>query len=205
MSKIVLIGFGGHAHSVIDSVIQKNEYEIVGYVDVNKHEDYLGIKYLGNDDNLQDIFNSGVENAVVCIGYMGNSNLRNEVYNKLKTIGYSLPSIIDETAVLASNVSIGEGTFVGKGAIINADSNIGKMCIINSKALIEHDCIIGDFSHIAVDSCLCGEVKIGNSVFLGANSTIVQGVSIGNDAFVGAGVIVTNNINSNEHISIKCN
>ena len=194
MEKIILIGFGGHAHSVIDTIIQNNDYEIVGYVDNEEHDNYLNLKYLGTDDYLNKIFESGMKNAVVCIGFMGMNDNRNIVYNKLKKIGYSLPVIIDKSAIIANNVNIDEGTFVGKGAIINANSQIGKMCIINSKALIEHDSCIGDFSHISVSACLCGEVNVGTESFIGANSTIVQCLSIGNNVFVGAGMLVTNNI-----------
>ena len=194
MEKILLIGFGGHAHSVIDSIIQKNEYDIVGYVDKEEHGDYLNIKYLGNDNNLKVIHDSGVKKAAVCIGFLGNSNIRNFIYDELKKIGFELPAIIDKTAIIANNVEIGEGTFVGKGAVINANSMIGKMCIINSKSLVEHDCEIDDFAHIAVSACLCGEVAIGKNSFVGANSTIVQNLKIGNNVFIGAGMLVVNNI-----------
>ncbi|MGJ0312293.1 hypothetical protein [Aliarcobacter cryaerophilus] len=34
--KIVLIGGGGHCHSVIDVIEQTNKYEIIGIVDIKK-------------------------------------------------------------------------------------------------------------------------------------------------------------------------
>jgi FlaA1/EpsC-like NDP-sugar epimerase len=34
--KIILIGGGGHAHSVIDVIEQENKYEIVGIIDVEE-------------------------------------------------------------------------------------------------------------------------------------------------------------------------
>lgn len=205
MEKIILIGFGGHAHSVIDAIIQKNEYVIVGYVDNEEHDDYLSIKYLGNDKELKSIFDNGIKNAVICIGYMGKSNNRELLYKKLKNIGFKLPVIIDKSAIVANNVEVGEGTFIGKGTVINANSKIGKMCIINSKSLIEHDCEIGDFIHIAVSACLCGGVKVGNSTFIGANSTIIQYLEIGDDVFIGAGVLAINNIKSNSKITLGKN
>ena len=193
MEKIILIGFGGHAHSVIDSIIQKNEYEIAGYVDNEEHADYLNIKYLGTDNDLKKIFDDGIKNAVICIGYMGKNNNRENIYNTLKNIGFNLPVIVDKSAVIAKNVRLDEGTFVGKDTVINANAKIGKMCIINSKSLVEHDCEIGDFTHIAVSACLCGGVKVGKDSFIGANSTIIQYLELGNKVFIGAGVLVTNN------------
>ena len=199
--KIVIIGMGGHAHSVIDSILSNGEYEIAGYVDKADHGSYLGISYLGDDDKLLEIHSNGITNAVVTIGFMGKSNVRNTIYNELKKIGYKLPVVIDKTAIIADNVSIDEGTFVGKGAVINANSRVGKMCIINSKALVEHDSLIGDFSHIAVSACLCGEVKVGSETFIGANSTIVQCLNVGNGIFIGAGMLVTSNINDGKRFT----
>ena len=79
MEKILLIGFGGHAHSVIDSIIQKEEYEIVGYVDNYEHDNYFDVKYLGSDNDLKKIFENGIKNAIVCIGNMGQCGNREDV------------------------------------------------------------------------------------------------------------------------------
>ena len=205
MEKIILIGFGGHAHSVIDSIIQKNEYEIAGYVDNEKHADYLNLKYLGTDNDLKNIFDSGIKNAVICIGYMGKSDNRENIYYNIKSIGFNLPVIVDNSAIIAKNVKIDEGTFVGKGTVINANAKIGKMCIINTKSLIEHDCEIGNFTHVAVSACICGGVKVGKSSFIGANSSIIQYLNIGNKVFIGAGILVTNDINDNSRITFGKN
>lgn len=201
--KIVIIGMGGHAHSVIDSILSNGKYEIAGYVDKVDHGSYLGIGYLGNDDKLLDIYSKGITNAIVTIGFIGKSSVRNVIYNELKKIGYNLPVVTDKTAIIANNVNIDEGTFVGKCAIVNANSSIGKMCIINSKAIIEHDSVIGDFSHIAVSACLCGEVKVGSDSFVGANSTIVQCLNIGSGVFIGAGMLVIKDINDGRRFTLN--
>ena len=41
--KIVLIGGGGHCHSVIDVLEQTNKYEIIGIVDIKKNIGKKGI------------------------------------------------------------------------------------------------------------------------------------------------------------------
>lgn len=205
MKKVLLVGFGGHAHSVIDSIIQKNEYEIAGYVDNEEHNNYLDIKYLGDDSELKRLFDSGIKNATLCIGFMGKSNNRELLYNELKKIGFTLPIIIDNSAIIAKNVEIGEGTFIGKGTVVNANSKIGKMCIVNSKSLIEHDCEVGDFTHVSVAACLCGGVKVGESSFIGANSTIIQYLELGKNVFIGAGMLVTKKIKDDSRITIGNN
>ena len=172
MEEIVLVGYGGHAKSVADCIEREGKYHIAGYTDIEKSD--TKYVYLGTDDKLQDIYDKGTLNAVVCVGYMGKGTVRQGLYNKLKQIGYNLPVIVDPSAIVSGSTTFGEGSFVGKGVIINAEAKIGKMAIINTKALIEHECTIGDFSHVAVGSVLCGQVVVGEGAFIGANATVIQ-------------------------------
>ena len=190
MKEIILVGFGGHAKSVIDSIEKAKQYKIVGYTDIEPCSQYRGYQYLGSDDILQQYFNKGIEYAFVSVGYMGKGDLRCNLYKQLIEIGYKLPAIVDVSAQIAEDVQIGDGCFVGKGAIINSNAVIGKMCIINSGAIVEHDCRVDDFSHISVGSVLCGNVKVGKSSFVGANATVIQGITIGDECIVGAGVVI---------------
>lgn len=194
-----MIGCGGHAKSVVDSIERTNQYEIVGFSDVSDFS-YKKYRVICCDEDLPKIFQSGVENAFITIGYMGNGRIRDKLYQQLKAIGFKIPSIIDDTAIIAKDASVGEGTFVGKGAIINSAANIGIMGIINSGAIVEHECRIGDYSHIAVKAALCGGCCVGNHCLVGANSTIIQTCTLGNNVIIGAGSVVLSDVTDN----IKC-
>lgn len=191
---IILVGFGGHAKSVADTIDQGMHYHIVGYIDHKPDSRCADFQWLGTDDKLAEYYQKGIRNAIIGVGFMGHHTIRDRLYMQLKKIGYRLPVIIDETAVIAKDVLIGEGTYVGKCAVINAGSMIGKMCIINTGALVEHENSIGDYSHIAVRSVLCGKVQIGMHVFIGANATIIQGIQIENECIIGAGSVVLSNV-----------
>ena len=196
MERIIVLGRGGHSRSVVDVIERQNVYEIAGYIVneetcVAENADY---PIVGKDNDLQSIWKGGIGNVTVGIGFMGKSSLRRKLYQQLKRIGYVLPIICDPSAIVSSKVQIGEGTFIGKGAIINAGVKIGKMCIINSGAIIEHDCRIDDFSHVSVGTVLCGEVKVGKETFIGANATIIQGRTIGDTCVVGSGAVVRKDI-----------
>lgn len=199
MEKIIILGKGGHAESLADIVERENKYEIAGYVINDSSQQSEKEKYpvLGSDMDLERIFQSGITNAALGIGYLGKSDLREKLWNKLRSIGFSLPVICDPSAILARNLQLGEGTMVGKGAIINANASVGKMCIINTGAIIEHDCIVGEFSHISVGSVLCGDVRVGHASFVGANATVIQGKKIGSRCIIGAGTVVRKNVEDN--------
>lgn len=201
MEKILLLGYGGHAKSVIDTIESAGQYQIAGVVDVAVSEvNYRGYNVIGCDDDLEEIYKSGIKNACVCVGYLGKGNARNRLYEKLKSIGYNLPVIIDPTAIVAKDAVIGEGTFVGKHAVINSNACVEKMCIINSGAIVEHDCKIGEFSHIAVSAVLCGEVKTGANVFIGANATAIQCVHIGDNVIAGAAATMLADVPDNRRV-----
>ncbi len=150
MEKIIILGMGGHAESLVDVLERRQEYEIAGYVVEDEavvKEDCL-YPVLGNDSDLERIYQSGITNAAVGIGYLGKSDVRERLWTTLKKIGFRLPIICDPSVILSRNVRIGEGSFIGKGAILNVNASVGKMCIINTGAILEHDCQVGDFSHI---------------------------------------------------------
>lgn len=204
MDDIILIGIGGHAKGIVDLIEDQGRYNIAGFIGrpEESNKKYREYKFIGSDDDLERLYkDDGIKHAFITIGYLGNSQARNRIYEKLKKIGYDLPTFIDKTAAVSDNIKIGEGSFVGRKAVINADAEIGKMCIVNNGAIVEHDCSIGDFSHVAVGAVICGESKIGRDVMIGANATIIQCVSIGNDSVIGAGAIVLDDVGDEKTIA----
>lgn len=202
MEKLIIVGAGGHAKTVIDTIERQGVYEICGIVapeDIGT-EIYRGYRVSAHDDDLPKLFARGISAAAVGIGFLGRSALREKIYKQLKELGYELPVIIDDTALVAKSAVTGEGTYVGRGAIVNADAVIGKMCIINSGAIVEHECSIGDFSHVAVGAVVCGQTKVGSRTLIGANATAIQCITIGNDAIVGAGSVVVNDVPAGEQV-----
>ncbi|MDE6621108.1 MAG: acetyltransferase [Lachnospiraceae bacterium] len=196
MEDIILLGLGGHAHSVADSMEQAGKYNIIGFLDTEEMQGkrFRDYRVLDTDDALQKYFDKGIENAFVTIGFLGHGDVRNRLYRQLKDIGYKIPNIIDSTAVISRNVVLAEGIFIGKKAVINANAQIGEMCIINTGAIVEHDCRVGGFSHIAVGSILCGGVSVGGQTLIGANATVIQERKIGSRCIIGSGTVVRKDV-----------
>lgn len=187
--KIVLIGGGGHCHSVIDVIEQTNWYEIIGIVDVKENigKKVLDYEIIACDDDLETIFQS-CKNAVITVGQIKSSALRVKLYNKLKEIGFNLPVIISPLAYVSKYAILEEGTVVMHHALINANAKVGKNCIINTKALIEHDVTVGDNCHISTAAILNGGVVVKENSFVGSNSVSKEYITI--DGFIKAGSVV---------------
>ncbi len=199
MKDIILLGGGGHCKSVIDTIRQLNEFNIVGILDIKEKfgTRINDVEVIGVDEDLNYYYKQGIEYSFVTIGSIENTTLRRKLYQKAINIGYRFPCITDRTAIISKNAQIGEGTFIGKGVIINCDVNIGIHCIINTGVIIEHDCNIGGFCHIGPGSTLSGGVKIGDDTHIGTNTTIIQNINIGSNSLVGAGSVVIKNIGRN--------
>ena len=187
--KIVLLGGGGHCHSVIDVIEQENKYQIVGIIDKKElfGTNVLGYKIIASDDDLEEIYKT-CKNAIITVGQIESNHVRVKLFNRLKEIGFKLPIIISPIAYVSKHSFIDEGTVVMHHAFINANVRIGKNCIINSKALIEHDVIIEDNCHISTASVINGAVLVKANTFLGSNATSKQSVEI--SGFIKAGSLV---------------
>lgn len=187
--KIVLIGGGGHCHSVIDVIELENRYEIIGIIDTKENigKKVLGYEIIGCDDDLETIFLS-CKNALITVGQIKTSDLRIKLFEKLKNIGFNFPVIISPIAYVSKHAILDEGTVIMHHALVNANVKIGKNCIINSKALIEHDCIIGDNCHISTSSVINGGVTVKANTFFGSNATSKQAIEIA--GFIKAGSLV---------------
>jgi sugar O-acyltransferase (sialic acid O-acetyltransferase NeuD family) len=187
--KIVLLGGGGHCHSVIDVIEQENKYQIIGIIDKKEllGTNVLGYKIIASDDDLEEIYKT-CKNAIITVGQIESNHVRVKLFNKLKEIGFNLPIIISPIAYVSKHSFIDEGTVVMHHAFINANVKIGKNCIINSKALIEHDVIIEDNCHISTASVINGAVLVKANTFFGSNATSKQSVEI--SGFIKAGSLV---------------
>lgn len=186
--KILLIGGGGHCHSVIDVIELEGRYEILGIVDVKENigKKVLGYEIIGIDDDLETIFKS-CKNALITIGHLKSNTSRVKLLATLKSIGFSMPTIISPLAYVSTHAFVDEATVVMHHALINANAKVGKNCIINTKALIEHDATVEDNCHISTASVLNGGVVVKENTFFGSNATSKQYVKI--DGFIKAGSI----------------
>lgn len=196
-SKIVIVGGGEFAHLIIDIIKKLDKYEILGYTDLVDKGTILGIKYLGTDEVLKEIRNEHKDcNAVVAVGLIKISYVRNRVYEMLKGLGFGLPSIISKNAILQEGVTIGDGTCVLDNALINAGTEIGKCCIIGPGAIVEHHCTVGDFVTFATGSIFAAGSTIGDNSILSIGAIVVSHKNICSNCFIGAGSVAINHIST---------
>lgn len=200
----MLIGGGGHCHSVLDTICSNGNYKKIGIVAKDKQnlnelkEDPFIAPYLvGIDVELPVLFSEGWDEAFVTLGSIGNPIGRKMVFSNILDIGFQIPVIKDNRAAISKYSVIEKGVFIGKNVVVNAGSMVGTCAILNTGAIVEHDCVIGSFVHVSPGTTLCGAVIVEEDTHIGAGSVIKQGITVGRGSLIGIGSVVVKDIPAN--------
>ena len=190
-SGVVIIGGGGHAKVVIESLRAGGE-TVAAIVDADPTpRAVLGVPVIGDDLALADLRGQGLSKLFVAIG---DNRLREKLGRKARELGFTLVNAIHPSAMISPTARLGEGVAVMAGVAINADSRIGDLAIINTGAIVDHDCDLGAACHVGPAAALAGGVTLGERAFLGVGARAIPGVTIGADAIVGAGGVVARDL-----------
>lgn len=186
--KLIIIGAGGFAKSIIDSM-DHNEVELVGFIDSYKQGSHQGYPIIANE--LDAIENP--HDYIYFIG-VGDPDTRHHFLSLLREKQLNSTNIIDSTAIISRNVDFGESIYVGKMCIINSDSKLHDGVVINTRSLIEHGNDIGYCTNISTSVVLNGDVTVGVRTFVGSCSVVNGQITIGSQSIIGSGSVVIKNI-----------
>lgn len=193
--KLILLGGGGHCVSCIDVIEQEGKFDIAGIVDKNAAGGgLLGYPILGGDDKLQKLRGS-YDYAFITIGQIKSPSTRIQLFEYIKSLGFTLPTIISPRAYVSRHALIGEGTIIMHDALINSRSMVGRNCIINTKALLEHDAVVEDNCHISTGAIVNGCAMVRQGSFVGSNAVTKEAVKTKEQDFIKAGSLFTGYIN----------
>lgn len=192
MEKLILIGAGGYAKSVVDSIDYFN-YELEGFIDEFTTEtEHLGKPVIAK--HLDEIEHKEKYVYFVCIG---NNMRRKAWYDRLKENNLRMINVVDRTAIVSPKAVLGTGCFIGKMAVINNTALVGNDCIINTRASIEHGCRVADHVNLSTSSVINGDVEVGEGSFIGSGSITIGQKKIGRWSTVGAGAVVIRDVGDN--------
>lgn len=189
MEKLVIIGAGGYAKSVLDSIDYYN-YRIKGFLDeFSTEEEHLGYPILWH--SLDDIESPEKYFYFIAIG---NNERRKNWFDRLVDRKLRLINVVDRTAIISPEATIGNGCFFGKMSVVNSNASIGDNCIINTKSLVEHGCTVKRHANISTNAVINGDVVIGEGSFVGTCSVTLGQKTVGSWSTIGAGAVVINDV-----------
>ncbi|WP_019123265.1 acetyltransferase [Brevibacillus massiliensis] len=191
---VIVLGGGGHAKVLIDTLLQQS-VDILGFTDLTmpSEEKILGVRYLGPDSIIYGYSTDSIM-LVNGLGSIGAVSRRKHLFCEFKKRGYSFMNVVHPSAVVSPSAVLSEGVQIMAGGVIQSGSTIGENSIVNTKGSVDHDCIIGAHVHLAPGVTLCGGVKIGDEVHIGAGATVIQNIDIGRKSVIGAGALVLKNV-----------
>jgi sugar O-acyltransferase (sialic acid O-acetyltransferase NeuD family) len=190
-----VIGAGGHARVLVEA-LRARDLNIDGFV-TNCEEHGTGVMAdlvrIGNDQDLMSWDRRDVA-LINGVGSIGRACARRAVFETFCAAGFAFASVIHPSAVIADDVTIGEGAQVMAGAILQCGVHVGTNAIINTGAIVDHDGRIGDHAHVAPGARLSADVAVSAGAHIGIGATVIQGRRIGYEAIVGAGAVVVDDV-----------
>ncbi len=185
--RIVGLGAGTHAKSVLEAIRSAGRFEVVALVDDDPA--LAGSELLGVPIT-DGLTGHDVAHAFLGVGGIGDTGPRRRAAERLLAAGFELPPILHATAAVSPWATLGRGAQVLATAVVNAEATLGDGALVNTAAVVEHDCVIGDFAHVAPGATLGGGAAVGAGAHVGMGAVVIEGVTVGEGAFVAAGAVV---------------
>ena len=105
--------------------------------------------------------------VVLGIGYNNLNQNREAIFNRIKSMGYTLETYIHPSAVVHYGATIGEGSMVLSNSVVEPFAEIGCNSFIWSNCTIAHHSKVHSHCWIASNTVLSGEAVIKDLSFIG--------------------------------------
>ncbi|MGI6264927.1 MAG: acetyltransferase [Acutalibacteraceae bacterium] len=184
MSRLLIIGAGGHGKVIADIAAQRG-YTDIAFLDDNRRDVQAGYPVVGA------VADAGRLEGDLFVA-IGNGEIRRRIQESLPK--ERLATLIHPRATVARDAKIGAGSVVMAGAVVNPGASIGDGVIVNTASSVDHDCAVGDFAHIAVGAHLCGTVEIGADTMIGAGAVVTNNRRVCAGCLIGAGAAVVKDL-----------
>ncbi|MFN6980436.1 MAG: NeuD/PglB/VioB family sugar acetyltransferase [Brevundimonas sp.] len=202
-SSAVLIGGGGHARVVLDTLLGMGR--LCRGVIAQASPDLLDIEYLGGDEAALRHFPNGAQAAMGVGGTprqgASGTALRRRIYEQYREAGFTFPALVGRGVILAPDVEIEDGGQIIAGAIIQPNVRIGQNVLVNTGACVDHDTVIQAHAMVGPRAVLCGGVIVEEGAYIGAGAVVLQGIRIGADSVVAAGAVATADLPTGGYVS----
>lgn len=139
-----------------------------------------GIEVVGHIPDLSILYNT-YKQLVVTIG---DNSLREKIYIKAESIGYTFPNIICSSAYISPYAVLGHGCIILNNACVQNGSKVGNGVVINAGVEIHHDSFVDDYALIYTNSVIRTSAMVGKRAKIGSNVTISNSVRVSDDKIV---------------------
>lgn len=186
---------GGFGLEVMDLArrinLSQKKWEHIGFIDdVHAQNEYYDTD-LYSFNYVENHFNRNTFEIVIA---NGEPFAREALYNKLKSSGIRLATLVDSTAVISKTAKLDEGVivlafdFISSEVIIEANTALYTNSFIGHNSKIGANCVVSSGVNIA------GHCNIGKNTFVGMGTKVKQKISVGKETIIGMGSVVLDDI-----------
>lgn len=191
MLRIAIVGAGELGQQIAHLGL-KNGYKVVGFFDDWSTETtVMNLPVFGKLEDV-DVRNEEFDALVLGVGYK-HFEFREKVFEALHT-KYRFATIIDESDVIDSTATIGEGCVLYPNVTIDKGVRIENNVVLNISVSIGHDSIVGAHSFVCGGALFAGRVKLGKCSFVGVHATLSDDIEIASNTIIGAHSLVLHGI-----------
>jgi|TARA_B110000027_G_C16120529_1_gene302569 sugar O-acyltransferase (sialic acid O-acetyltransferase NeuD family) len=196
MKKLLIFGTGEISTLAKYYFETDSDYNVEGFVcddEFHNSDQYEGLK-LHKFSELKKSLHINDYYIFIGISYRGLNKIRENIFLKIKKLGFKFASYISSKSQIASNVKIGENCFILENQTIQPFVEIGDNVILWSGNHIGHRSKIGNHVYISSHVCVAGYCEIGERTFIGVNSALGDYSKVGKDTFISMSSIVYGSI-----------
>ena len=189
-NSLVLYGTGGHAKSVINTLVDMPEWTLAGLISGQASEcpvPVLGFPVLGDDRVLPGLIAAGLRLMHICIE---DNQQRAAVAQGVRESGFELATIIHPSAMCSPGSVVGRGTLIQAGSLLGAETQAGEGCLLRSFVSIGHGTRMGHFVQFAGGSITGGDCQIGSYTCVGVGATILPRLRVGQHVLIEPNTVV---------------
>lgn len=192
MKEIFVLGIGGSSFARVD-LANACGYSVAGlyhYNDERTGQIDHGYKILGS---FNDLFAQDIAGKFFLLT-MGDMNIRKELFERIKSKGGIVPTLIHPTAEVSQFSSVSpNGVIIDSQTIIQSDCSIEDGVFICSQSMVCHQTTIEPYVFVAPKALIGSRLRIKQFSFIGQNATIISTKvkEVGKFSTVGAGAVVT--------------
>lgn len=182
MSRLLIIGAGGHGRAIAEAARFGGEHELVGFLDDGvPGAEVMGMRVHGPVSSLPLL----VAMADLAIVAIGQNHVRESLQERVLEVGFRLATVVHPRAVVSPSAKIGVGSAIMAAAVVGTEAQLGLGVIINSGSVVDHHCVVEDFGHVGANASMAGGSVLGRRAWMQAGSALGYRVKIDADEVLG--------------------
>ena len=194
MMNLVIMGASGLAREVFDLANicygSNPDFKIKGFLSDGPSQ----IESMGYPKVLGTISDYKVVEGDVFFCAIGNVKDRKKTVENILSKGGKFINLIHPTAIISPSAKIGIGVAIKAFCSMASDITIGDFTYIQSSVILGHDVQIGRYCQVNSFAFFAGYANVGDLCTISAGAKLVQKTVVEEEAVVGIGSVVLNRV-----------